>query len=84
MEVIEVTKNNTYPNARELPCSRERPSNKQVGRKSGGNAGTRTRRHGYLPPARPADQKASQEATAANKRVLHIDGNGKRHFIKAA
>jgi hypothetical protein len=78
VQIIEVT-GTSYPDARELPNKGGRPAAKL--QKSTSSSGAR-KPPSAVPPALPAQRMASQEATAANRKVLLITVKGKRRWLR--
>jgi hypothetical protein len=75
----------TFENAHELPNGTIRPGGKQVSNKSGGNGVKKKTPRAWMPAKMEAElKKADLEATMANRRILVIEGDGRRHFVKLA
>lgn len=78
MEILEIY-STSFPDAHELPNRNWRPA---AGRNKSASAnGTRQKKAMVVPPALAAHRKASQEATAANKKMLVIGPTGKRRWV---
>ena len=80
MEVVSITPGVTYPTAVELPNKNHRFVNGS-NKSSSGNSTSKNKNRLVLPGKLLSElQKASQEQTKANQRVLVIDG-GKRRWV---
>ena len=84
MEIVSITPGVTYTTAVELP-NKNRQWTNGTHKSSSGNS-TNKKKNTMLIPGKLLSeiQKASQEATRANQRVLVLDGTGRRHWMRLA
>lgn len=75
----------TFENAHELPNDTVRPGGKSVSNKGGGNGVKKKVPRAWMPAKMEAELKqADLEATMANRRILVIEADGRRHFMLLA
>ena len=85
MEIVKLSGQPHYPDAHELPNKNRQWVNGRQKSSPSGNSHPKKKNRMIIPGKMSAElQKISQQQTAANRRVLVLDGTGKRHWVRLA
>lgn len=85
MEIVSITQGVTYPTAVELPSKKKRLVN-GTHKSSSGNSGSGKHTHRITIPGKMHAELMieAQRQTEANRKMLVLDGTGKRRWVRLA